>query len=113
LLARLDGEIAAALGQFATVGRSQPYYLDITAPQANKGDGVAALAAAIGVPLTNVAVLGDEHNNLPMFARAGLSIAMGQGSDAVRSAADWVTLPNEEDGVAHAIDKIILLGTAQ
>ena len=109
LLARLDGEIAAALGQFATVGRSQPYYLDITAPQANKGDGVAALAAAIGVPLANVAVLGDERNDLPMFARAGLSIAMGQGPDAVRSAADQVTLSNEEDGAAQAIDNIILM----
>jgi|TARA_R110000868_G_scaffold371782_2_gene635550 Cof subfamily protein (haloacid dehalogenase superfamily) len=108
LLARLDGEIAAALGQDATVGRSQPYYLDITAPRANKGDGVAALAAAIGVPLANVAVLGDERNDLPMFARAGLSIAMGQGPDAVRAAADRVTRSNEEDGVAHAIDEIIL-----
>ncbi|MFZ2982544.1 MAG: HAD hydrolase family protein, partial [Sphingobium sp.] len=108
LLARLDGEIAAALGQDVTVGRSQPYYLDITAPRANKGDGVAALAAAIGVPLANVAVLGDERNDLPMFARAGLSIAMGQGPDAVRAAADRVTRSNEEDGVAHAIDEIIL-----
>lgn len=113
LLARLDGQIAAALGQDATVGRSQPYYLDITAPRANKGVGVTALAAAIGVPLANVAVLGDERNDLPMFARAGLSIAMGQGPDAVRSAADRVTLSNEEDGVAHAIDKIILPGTWQ
>lgn len=113
LLARLDVQIAAALGQAATVGRSQPYYLDITAPRANKGDGVAALAAAIGVPLANVAVLGDERNDLPMFGRAGLSIAMGQGPDTVRSAADRVTLSNEEDGVAHAIDKIILSGTWQ
>jgi len=107
LLARLDGDIAAALGRSATVGRSQPYYLDITAAQANKGDGVAALAAAIGVPLANVAVLGDERNDLPMFARAGLSIAMGQGPDAVRSAADQVTVSNEEDGAAQAIDNII------
>ena len=69
----------------------------------------SALAAAIGVPLANVAVLGDERNDLPMFARAGLSIAMGQGPDAVRSAADQVTLSNEEDGAAQAIDNIILM----
>ncbi|WP_371420252.1 Cof-type HAD-IIB family hydrolase [Tardiphaga sp.] len=108
LLARLDSEITAALGQDATVGRSQPYYLDITARRANKGDGIAALAAASGVSLANVAVLGDEHNDLPMFARARLSIAMGQAPIAVRSAADRVTLSNEEDGVAHAIDAFIL-----
>lgn len=113
LLARLDAEIAAVFGRDATVGRSQPYYLDITAPRANKGDGVAALAAASGVPLANVAALGDERNDLPMFARVGLSIAMEQGPDAVRAAANRVTRSNEEDGVAHAIDEIILPGAAQ
>lgn len=60
------------------------------------------------MPLANVAVLGDERNDLPMFARAGLSIAMGQGPDAVRTAADLITLTNEKDGVAHAIDDFIL-----
>lgn len=113
LLARLDTEISSALGAAATVGCSQPYYLDITAPGANKGDGLSALAAAAGVPLDEVAVIGDQHNDVPMFARAGLSIAMGQAPDAVRTAANHVTLSNEEDGLAHAIDTFILAGTAR
>lgn len=97
-----------ALSQDATVGRSQVYYLDITAPAANKGDGVAALAAAIGVPLESVAVIGDQRNDMPMFERAGLSIAMAQGPAEVRAAAMKVTGSNDEDGVAQAIDDILL-----
>ncbi len=108
VLASLDASISATLGRDATVGRSQPYYLDITAPTANKGDGLSALARAAGVSLEEVAVIGDQRNDLPMFARAGLSIAMGQGPREVRAAADRVTESNEADGVAHAIDEIVL-----
>lgn len=98
--------IAAASGN-ATIALSQPYFLDTTALLANKGDGVTAIAAAANTPLAQVAVVGDMANDLPMFARAGLSIAMGQAPDNVRSAADWVTVSNDEDGVALAIDRLI------
>lgn len=108
MLARLETAVADALGSDATVARSQPYYLDITAPAANKGDGVAALAAAMGVSLERVAVIGDQRNDMPMFARAGLSIAMAQGPAEVRATAMRVTGSNDEDGVAQAIDRIIL-----
>jgi Cof subfamily protein (haloacid dehalogenase superfamily) len=108
LLARLEGEVDEALGREASVMRSQAYYLDITAPQANKGDGVAALAKAAGVALENVAVLGDQRNDMAMFARAGLSIAMGQAPEEVRKAAIHVTASNDEDGLARAIDEILL-----
>lgn len=109
-LAVADGEVAAALGDVATVARSQPYYLDVTAPAANKGDGVTALAAAFGVSLDAVTVIGDQRNDLPMFARAGRAIAMGQAPDEVRAAAGAVTRSADEDGVAHAIDTLILSG---
>jgi len=52
-------------------------------------------------------VIGDMPNDLPMFARAGLSIAMGQAPEAVKAAADVVTASNEEDGVAAAIDRVL------
>jgi Cof subfamily protein (haloacid dehalogenase superfamily) len=107
-LADLERRAIAAFGERATIARSQTYYLDVTAPAANKGNGVAALAAAAGVPLAETAVLGDMPNDLPMFARAGLSIAMGQAPAEVRDRAGEVTTSNEEDGVAHAIDTIIL-----
>jgi Cof subfamily protein (haloacid dehalogenase superfamily) len=107
-LAALDTKVAAALGDKATVARSQVYYLDVTAPHANKGDGIVALAKTHGLGLEEVAVLGDQRNDLPMFARAGFSVAMGQGPDEVRAAATRTTLSNDQDGVAHAIDEILL-----
>lgn len=107
MLEDLEGSVARALGENATVARSQVYYLDITAPAANKGDGVAQLAAAAGVALENVAVIGDQRNDVAMFRKAGLSIAMGQGPEEVRRAAMRVTGSNDEDGVAQAIDEIL------
>ena len=107
LLKRLEAAVRkTSLGE-ATVALSQPYFLDATAPLANKGEGLAALAAAMGVPLAQVAVLGDMPNDLPMFARAGLAIAMGQAPEAVRAAAGWTTSSNDDDGVAHAIDRLL------
>jgi Cof subfamily protein (haloacid dehalogenase superfamily) len=108
LLERLEGTVGAALGKDATVIRSQVYYLDITAHAANKGDGVAALAKAAGVDLADVVVIGDQRNDMAMFERAGFSIAMAQGPEEVRKAATCTTGANDEDGVAQAIDRIIL-----
>jgi Cof subfamily protein (haloacid dehalogenase superfamily) len=107
LIMALERDLKAAYPG-ATVARSQPYYLDITSGVANKGDGVAFLAKAIGVELNDVAVAGDMANDLPMFARAGLSVAMGQGPDAVKQAAAFVTGPTDEDGLAAAITDLIL-----
>ncbi len=108
LLVELETRAKAIAGADATIARSQPYYLDVTAPLANKGDGVAFLAEAFGVPLDQVAVIGDQANDLPMFARAGLSIAMGQAPPAVKSEAMLATDSNDADGVAGAITRIIL-----
>ena len=108
LLGRLTREAQARFGARATVGQSQTYYLDVTDLAANKGTGVEALAAAHGVALAQVAVLGDMNNDVPMFDRAGFSVAMGQAPDAVKARADAVSTSNDDDGVAHAIDTMIL-----
>jgi Cof subfamily protein (haloacid dehalogenase superfamily) len=108
LLVDLEAKAIATAGKSATIARSQPYYLDVTAPVANKGDGISFLANAFGVALADVAVIGDQTNDLPMFARAGLSIAMGQATDAVKAKAMLVTGSSDADGVAAAIDTIIL-----
>ena len=107
-LRALTGRCQQAFGIRATIVQSQTYYLDVTAPLANKGDGIAALAQAHGVPLDRVAAIGDQANDLPMLARAGLSIAMGNAPDAIRAKAMHVTLANDRDGVAEAIHTLIL-----
>ena len=108
VLADLMTRSKAAFGDRATIAQSQTYYLDVTATAANKGAGIEALAAAIGVPLDDTAAIGDQHNDVPMLERAGLSIAMGNAPDAVKAVAREVTDANDADGVAHAIDRYIL-----
>lgn len=107
LLAGLAERVKPFAAQ-ATIVQSQVYYLDVTARAANKGDGIAALAHAIGVPLAKTIAIGDQANDLAMFARAGRSIAMGNATDAVKAQASDVTTANDADGVAHAIDNLIL-----
>ncbi|HEX8421739.1 MAG TPA: Cof-type HAD-IIB family hydrolase [Sphingomonas sp.] len=95
----------------ATIAQSQTYYLDVTALAANKGDGIAALAKAFDVPMEAIAAIGDQANDLPMLKRAGIAIAMGNSPDRVKAAAHHVVAGNDADGVAQAIDTLILTPT--
>ena len=88
--------------------RSQPYYVDVTHPQANKGAVVLALGKMLKIDPSEVATLGDMPNDISMFAKSGLSIAMGQSSDEVKRAATHVTTSSEEEGFANAIEHFIL-----
>jgi Cof subfamily protein (haloacid dehalogenase superfamily) len=110
LLARLQNDLNDALGIRANAIRSQTYYLDITSPRANKGDALHELARLMNVPPAHIAVLGDGENDVPLFAQAGLSIAMGNAEPDVMRAADFVTTTNDADGVAAALDWFVLGG---
>ena len=107
LLAALHDRAARFKGN-ATIVQSQTYYLDVTALAANKGAGVTALAAAFDVPLDAVAAIGDQQNDVPMLEAAGLSIAVGNAPQSVQDVANEVTCANDADGVAHAIETIIM-----
>ncbi|MFA6940818.1 MAG: Cof-type HAD-IIB family hydrolase [Clostridiaceae bacterium] len=74
----------------------------------SKGEAVESLAKYLGIGLNQVAVMGDNENDLSMIKRAGLGIAMGNAEDEVKSAAKYITGSNNEDGVFYAIDKFIL-----
>lgn len=108
VLDALRDRIVAAHAGAATIVKSQTYYLDITASAANKGEGIARLADALGVRLDRTIAIGDQANDLAMFERAGRAIAMGNAPDDVKAQAADVTLANDADGVAHAIDRFIL-----
>jgi Cof subfamily protein (haloacid dehalogenase superfamily) len=104
---------AVATGQVelkgrATVLRSQAYYCDVTPPGIDKGRLVDLLATRLAVPREEIAVLGDMGNDVEMFHRAGFAIAMGNATPEVKALAQAVTLSNDEDGFAAAIDRYIL-----
>lgn len=108
LLKQLEARLNPLIEGLAFAARSQSYYLDVTALDANKGSALIALADQLGIAMVNTAAIGDGGNDVAMFREAGLAIAMGQAEEGVRSQADHVTGSNVEDGVATAIDRYIL-----
>ena len=108
LVARVESETRERFGDHVSAARSQPYYLDVTHPQANKGSVVKYLAARYEISTSAIATLGDMPNDVLMFAHSGLSIAMGNASREVQRSARRVTTSNEQEGFATAVDRYIL-----
>ncbi|MCJ2011183.1 Cof-type HAD-IIB family hydrolase [Methylobacterium sp. J-076] len=108
LLAACEGRLQDALGEGATIHRSQPYYLDVTPPGRDKGQFVAWLSKHLGIPEERIATFGDAANDRPMFARSGFPVAMGNATGAVKDAARAVTADNDSDGFAHGVEAFIL-----
>ena len=73
-----------------TAALSQPYYLDVTHPQANKGGVVLALSKQLGIPVDEIATIGDSENDTSMFRQGGFAIAMGNADDETKAQADAV-----------------------
>ena len=110
LLKKIEAEARALLADQASVARSQPYYLDFTHPLANKGAALLEFSKLLAIPPGEIAVIGDGGNDVAMFERAGLAIAMGNAAPEVQGAADLVTGSNSEDGFAQAVERFILGG---
>jgi Cof subfamily protein (haloacid dehalogenase superfamily) len=91
-----------------TAAQSQPYYLDVTHPAANKGEVVKLLSSRFDIPTSQIATIGDMPNDVLMFAHSGLSIAMGNASSEVQRAARMVTTSNRDEGFATAVERYIL-----
>ncbi|SRR5579872_204771 len=105
---RCEEEAQAAFGHRATANRSQPYYLDITNKDANKGAVVDYLSGHMGIPAEQIATIGDQPNDVLMFNRSGLSIAMGNASDEVKAQAKAVTDSYNDEGFAKAMERFVL-----
>lgn len=95
-------------GDHVSAARSQPYYGDVTNPHANKGGVATYLSKTMAIPPAQIATIGDQPNDVLMFAHSGLSIAMGNASAEVQRAARRVTTSNEEEGFANAVERFVL-----
>jgi hypothetical protein len=108
LVERTEAALRKRVAGHASAARSQPYYLDVTHPDANKGVVARYEAQALRLPVEQIATIGDMPNDVLMFSVGGVSIAMGNASPDVQRCARYVTTSNEEEGFAHAIDTFIL-----
>jgi Cof subfamily protein (haloacid dehalogenase superfamily) len=107
-VAKCEKDVQAAGGSHVSAARSQPYYLDVTHPQANKGEVVLSMSKLLNIPPEQMVTLGDMPNDVLMFKKSGVSIAMGNASKEVQASATYVTASNEDEGFAKAIEKFVL-----
>lgn len=108
LMKRLEHDLQQALGDTASAALSQPYYVDVTNRDANKGGVVMTLERLLGIPASQMVTLGDQPNDVLMFRKSGISIAMGQASPEVQKQATYVSTSCEEEGFANGIEKYVL-----
>ena len=97
---RLDGTL--------DVFRSEPYFLEVVPCGIDKANTLGALLSHLDITREEVIAIGDGVCDVNMLQIAGLGIAMGHSQDSVKVCADYVTASNEEDGVAQAVEKMIL-----
>jgi Cof subfamily protein (haloacid dehalogenase superfamily) len=107
-VAKCEKDVQQAGGTHISAARSQPYYLDVTHPQANKGGVVLAMSRLLSIPAEEMATIGDMPNDVLMFEKSGVSIAMGNASSEVQASATYVTATNEQEGFARAIEELVL-----
>lgn len=96
--------LAGALDVFP----SEPYFLEVVPCGIDKANTLGALMEQLGVTREEVIAIGDGVADVTMLQLAGVGIAMGHSQDSVKRCADYVTASNEEDGVAQAVEKLIL-----
>jgi hydroxymethylpyrimidine pyrophosphatase-like HAD family hydrolase len=108
LVAQCEKDAPDALGAQVSAARSQRYYLDVTHPNANKGTVTKTLSKLLTVPAAEIATLGDMPNDVLMFRKSGVSIAMGNASPEVQKQARFVTASYNDEGFAKAVERYIL-----
>ena len=94
-----------------SIVRSGPNLFEFLNRDVTKANGLLRLGELLDIQPSEMMALGDEENDLTMIQFAGLGVAMENGSTQVKEAADFVTLSNEADGVAYAVEKFILHAT--
>lgn len=104
-LTPVESELCIHLQGKINVFRSEPYFLELVPQGIDKAMSLAVLLKEIGVNREEVIAMGDGYNDLSMIKFAGMGIAMANAQEPVKKAADYITLSNEEDGVAEAIEK--------
>ena len=107
-ITRCAHDVQVSFGETVTAALSQPYYLDVTHPSANKGAVVEELAKTLGIPTDEIATIGDMPNDVSMFKKSGFAIAMGNADDDVKRQADAVTADCDSEGFAIAIETYLL-----
>ena len=107
-IARFETELAGRLGEGVNFHTSKPIFLEFVDRKASKAIAMQKLGEHFGISREEMIAIGDGDNDLSMIEYAGLGIAMSNAKDSVKKRADYITLSNDEHGVAHAIYEFVL-----
>lgn len=107
-LAMVEARVKAALGKNFSIYRSEPFFLEILPRGIDKAQCLAQLLEQLGMEREEMIACGDGYNDLSMIQFAGLGVAMENAVLPVRNAADYVTYSNNDEGVAHVVEKFLL-----
>lgn len=106
-LPQVQQQIAEFLPESLTVVQTAAFYLEVIPKVINKGQGIRDICKVLGISAEEVISFGDAANDIPMLCQAGMGVAMGNAQEAVKLAADMVTLSNNEDGIAAALEQLL------
>lgn len=101
-----EAELSLRLQGAISVYRSEPFFLELVPLGIDKAQSLKALLAHLGLSREQMVCMGDGYNDLSMIELAGMGVAMANAQEPVRKAADYVTLSNDEDGVAAAVEQL-------
>lgn len=106
----LWGELVNYFGEKMYITSSKPIFLECMHPQSNKGRALEAVAGHYGISSKEIIAVGDSYNDLEMLRFAGLGVAVANAREEVKKSAGFVTLSNNDGGVARVIDEFIFSG---
>ena len=104
---QIQAQITENLPASLTIVQTAPFYLEVIPKVINKGQGIRDICKVLGIDTAEVIAFGDAENDIPMLQTAGVGVAMGNATDAVKAISDMVTLTNNEDGIAAALEQLL------
>ncbi|BCJ95652.1 haloacid dehalogenase [Anaerocolumna cellulosilytica] len=108
VLEKIEPEMKKEFGHLLNIYRSEPFFLEIMPHNIDKAHSLSKLLEHLGLSKEQMISCGDGFNDLSMIQYAGMGVAMSNAQEIVKESADYITLSNDEDGVAHVIEKFIL-----
>lgn len=105
-IASVQAQIAAILPESLTIVQTAAFYLEVIPRSINKGQGLMNICRMLDILPEQTIAFGDAENDIPMLRAAGVGVAMGNADAAVKQAADRITISNNQDGIAFALEEM-------
>ncbi len=108
ILAHMEKELQKKYHGLLLITRSEPYFLEFMPMNVDKAHSLTHLMSSLGLTTENLICCGDGFNDISMITVAGLGVAMENAQEAVKSAADYITASNDDNGIVHVINKFLI-----